>query len=74
MTCTACERSGSPDCTATFRCHVCGRVFNICAGMVGGFGGREPICTECHYRRETGRDLVSRHANKRAFRPGEAWG
>lgn len=45
--CTACDR----DCEATFRCHECRQLKNVCHHKAGGFDADEDICEVCFFRR-----------------------
>ena len=69
--CHACEREGL-DCVRYFTCHVCHEHKRACTCLVGGFEAVEQICTLCHFRRATGRDLVSKYTNKYVRRMQEA--
>lgn len=44
--CTACDE----DCTATFRCAMCGVTMNTCWNRVGGFEAQHDLCCICQSR------------------------
>lgn len=66
MTCTACERAGTKDCSKTFQCSVCHSEYDICGYMVGGFDAVERVCAACHLYRATGLKVTKSGRTRKA--------